>query len=253
MPARPLERRRCQVGVSVDADRTGQMTAREDIARMATGYPTDVGDQEIVRGTGGEGGKLSSQPAPLDEHAGQRHVGRIPAGSSTPTSSRAWIGPQPDGTVSSSGGVPAPRIVGLVDTPASRAGRVVASSTGETSTVTSYVPRLLLRHLADEPERRTWTVDGTVVFVDISGFTKLSERLAKHGKEGAEQVTEAIETCFTDLLAVAYANGGGLIKFGGDALLLLFQGEGQRRWPAVQRSGSRSPPPAPGSRRPPPR
>ena len=103
---------------------------------------------------------------------------------------------------------------------------MVASSTSETSTVTSYVPRLVLRHLADEPERRTWTVDGTVVFVDISGFTKLSERLAKHGKEGAEQVTEAIETCFTDLLAVAYANGGGLIKFGGDALLLLFQGEG---------------------------
>ena len=63
------------------------------------------------------------------------------------------------------------------------------------------------------------------MFVDISGFTKLSERLAKHGKEGAEQVTEAIETCFTDLLAVAYANGGGLIKFGGDALLLLFQGD----------------------------
>ena len=69
-------------------------------------------------------------------------------------------------------------------------------------------------------------MNGTVVFVDISGFTKLSERLAKHGKEGAEQVTEAIETCFTDLLAVAYSNGGGLIKFGGDALLLLFQGEG---------------------------
>ncbi len=131
-----------------------------------------------------------------------------------------------DETVSGSGGVPAPRIVGLVDTSASRAEPVVASSNGETSPVTSYVPRLLLRHLADDPERRAWTVDGTVVFVDISGFTKLSERLAKHGKEGAEQVTEAIETCFTDLLAVAYANGGGLIKFGGDALLLLFQGEG---------------------------
>jgi len=99
------------------------------------------------------------------------------------------------------------------------------SAAGERPAVTSYAPRLLLRHLAEDPERAAWTVDGTVVFVDISGFTKLSERLAKHGKEGAEQVTEAIETCFTDLLAVAYANGGGLIKFGGDALLLLFQGE----------------------------
>ena len=91
--------------------------------------------------------------------------------------------------------------------------------------VTHYVPRMLLRRLRDAPEERWWTVEGSVVFVDISGFTKLSERLAKHGKEGAEHVTEAIETCFTDLLGVAYANGGSLIKFGGDALLLLFSDE----------------------------
>lgn len=89
-----------------------------------------------------------------------------------------------------------------------------------------YVPRLLLQRLETAPEERWWTVDGSVVFVDISGFTKLSERLAKHGKEGAEQVTEAIEACFTGLLAVAYLDGGGLIKFGGDAQLLLFDGDG---------------------------
>ncbi len=87
-----------------------------------------------------------------------------------------------------------------------------------------YVPRLLLQRLAAAPDERWWAVDGSVVFVDISGFTKLSERLAKRGKEGAEQVTEAIEACFTSLLAVAYGDGGGLIKFGGDALLLLFDG-----------------------------
>ena len=107
----------------------------------------------------------------------------------------------------------------------SRRGRPSPDLNHRGAPATSYVPRLLLRQLAEDPERRTWTVDGTVVFVDISGFTKLSERLAKKGKEGAEQVTEAIEACFTDLLAVAYANGGGLIKFGGDALLLLFQGD----------------------------
>ena len=35
---------------------------------------------------------------------------------------------------------------------------------------------------------------GTVVFVDISGFTKLSEGLAKHGKVGAEELTATIGT-----------------------------------------------------------
>ena len=63
------------------------------------------------------------------------------------------------------------------------------------------------------------------MFADVSGFTKLSERLARLGAEGAERISEAIGTSFTSLLAVAYANGGGLLKFGGDALLLFFEGD----------------------------
>ena len=37
-----------------------------------------------------------------------------------------------------------------------------------------------------------WTEEGTAAFVDISGFTKLSEQLARKGREGAEQITEVI-------------------------------------------------------------
>ena len=65
-----------------------------------------------------------------------------------------------------------------------------------------------------------------MVFGDVSGFTKMSERLARHGKVGAEEVADAINTCFEQLLGVAYQCGGNLLKFGGDALLLLFSGEG---------------------------
>jgi class 3 adenylate cyclase/tetratricopeptide (TPR) repeat protein len=63
------------------------------------------------------------------------------------------------------------------------------------------------------------------VFADISGFTKLSERLAARGRVGAEELTDAISRCFEELLAVAYDNGASLLKFGGDATLLLFTGE----------------------------
>jgi class 3 adenylate cyclase len=88
-----------------------------------------------------------------------------------------------------------------------------------------YVPRAMLELLANAPEQRVRQVDGTCVFVDVSGFTKLSERLARRGgREGAEQLTDAIGACFERLLAVAYDKGGGLLKFGGDALLLLFDG-----------------------------
>jgi class 3 adenylate cyclase/tetratricopeptide (TPR) repeat protein len=89
-----------------------------------------------------------------------------------------------------------------------------------------YVPRLLIRQLSERADEPAWAQDGSMVFVDISGFTALSEKLAKIGKEGAEELTDAIGSCFAALLSVAYANGGGLLKFGGDALLLWFTGEG---------------------------
>jgi class 3 adenylate cyclase/tetratricopeptide (TPR) repeat protein len=79
-----------------------------------------------------------------------------------------------------------------------------------------------------------------MVFGDVSGFTKMSERLARHGKVGAEEVADAINTCFEQLLAVAYQCGGNLLKFGGDALLLLFTGEDHATRAAHAAVGMRS-------------
>jgi class 3 adenylate cyclase/tetratricopeptide (TPR) repeat protein len=100
---------------------------------------------------------------------------------------------------------------------------IVQESTG---VLDRYVPRVLLRRLLSDTREPVVTHDGTLVFVDVSGFTKLSERLARSGKEGAERLVDVINTCFSALLADAYANGGSLLKFGGDALLLWFEGEG---------------------------
>ena len=38
-----------------------------------------------------------------------------------------------------------------------------------------YVPRALLRHLAETPDARVQAVDGTLVFADISGLSAPSE------------------------------------------------------------------------------
>ena len=88
-----------------------------------------------------------------------------------------------------------------------------------------YVPRVLLRRLVTAPETPVLTLDGTVVFIDISGFTRLSERLARTGREGAEHLADTIGSCLSELLATAYVNGGSLLKFGGDALLIWFDGD----------------------------
>jgi class 3 adenylate cyclase/tetratricopeptide (TPR) repeat protein len=89
-----------------------------------------------------------------------------------------------------------------------------------------YAPRLLIRWLAEQPHLSFRNLDGSMLFVDISGFTKMSERLARHGKVGAEEVTDVLGAVFTRLLAVAYGEDGSLLKFGGDALLLWFSGDG---------------------------
>ena len=89
-----------------------------------------------------------------------------------------------------------------------------------------YVPRILQQHLATDASRSCWTTEGTAVFVDISGFTQLSEQLSRKGREGAEEITDLIGGSFDSVLEAAYENGGSLLKFGGDALLLWFAGEG---------------------------
>ncbi|MDX6234502.1 MAG: hypothetical protein QOH68_3610, partial [Nocardioidaceae bacterium] len=52
------------------------------------------------------------------------------------------------------------------------------------SALLPYLPRLLVQWLAEDPDATFRELDGTVVFVDISGFTKLSEKLAKSGRMG---------------------------------------------------------------------
>jgi class 3 adenylate cyclase/tetratricopeptide (TPR) repeat protein len=89
-----------------------------------------------------------------------------------------------------------------------------------------FVPRITVEWLQDTPELRWLERDGTISFVDISGFTAMSERLSNIGRAGAEEVTDVMNATFSALLDVAYAEGGGLLKFGGDALLLLYDGDG---------------------------
>jgi len=102
---------------------------------------------------------------------------------------------------------------------------LVTESTSTPVDLTPYVPRVVVDWLRTSHEAKRRELEGTLAFVDISGFTAMSERLAQKGKLGAEEVTDVMNLTFSRLLDVAYAVGGGLLKFGGDALLLFFTGE----------------------------
>ncbi|NIR35506.1 MAG: adenylate/guanylate cyclase domain-containing protein, partial [Actinobacteria bacterium] len=94
--------------------------------------------------------------------------------------------------------------------------------TPELGMASPYVPHLLLRW--DEGGPRHRQVDGSLVSADISGFTALSERLAAYGREGAEELTVLLNRCFGPMIEIVEARGGDVLKFGGDALLILFTG-----------------------------
>jgi class 3 adenylate cyclase/tetratricopeptide (TPR) repeat protein len=96
----------------------------------------------------------------------------------------------------------------------------------EPGILSSYVPALVTRRLAGrrgallEPEGDQLVV--AALFADISGFTALTERLARTGPSGVEQLTELLNGCFGDLVGLVLDHGGDVVKFAGDALLALW-------------------------------
>ncbi len=97
------------------------------------------------------------------------------------------------------------------------------------SEAVTYLPASLVRAVAAHPGRELpWCVEvySTVVMADLSGFTALSERLARAGDEGAERLTAIINSFFARMLETAGRYGGDTLTFGGDAILLLFDGPG---------------------------
>jgi class 3 adenylate cyclase len=92
------------------------------------------------------------------------------------------------------------------------------------SVSTHLPPQLLDDLLADSSPGKAGGsfIYGTLLFADISGFTAMSERLSRSGREGAEEITSIINRYFTSMLAILRDHKGELITFGGDALLGFF-------------------------------
>ena len=91
----------------------------------------------------------------------------------------------------------------------------------------SDVHRTWLAHAGSGARQREQ--DGSLLFLDITGFTPLTERLAKRGKGGVEQLVDTLNGVVAPLVDTAAALGGDTLKFGGDALLLLFTGDEHER------------------------
>src|SRR5262245_18184069 len=108
----------------------------------------------------------------------------------------------------------------------SRETRHASSSLGS---LAPYVPSLIARHFADSvfPPTEPISKDfpAAVLIADLSGFTPLTEALARRGDRGAEVVQEILDSCFNKLIELVADQGGEVVNFAGDATIAV--------WPAT--------------------
>src|SRR5271166_3264473 len=96
-------------------------------------------------------------------------------------------------------------------------------------TLISYVPWRLLRRFASgggavaEPGFEVFC--GPVLFADISGFTDLTEQLARKGAGGTEELTSILNSYFSRLLELVSDHGGDTLKMAGDGLVVAWEAE----------------------------
>jgi class 3 adenylate cyclase/tetratricopeptide (TPR) repeat protein len=88
--------------------------------------------------------------------------------------------------------------------------------------LSTYLPRSLILSRPTPGVPRSEFIEGTVLFLDVTGFTPLAERLRALGEEGAERLNRMISDLFTALLDPLSRFGGELLIFAGDAVQAYF-------------------------------
>lgn len=90
-----------------------------------------------------------------------------------------------------------------------------------------YVPDLILYGSESDPTAprgaRCERLQAAVLFADIAGFTALTERLAKLGPSGAEQVATLLNGYFERFIDFVREHGGDVLKLAGDSALVAWR------------------------------
>ena len=78
-------------------------------------------------------------------------------------------------------------------------------------------------------DKKSGSVDASVMFVDISGFTNMTRQLMSQGSDGAETLSVFMNTIFNPLIEAVYNLNGFILNFAGDAFTAVFKGDNGRR------------------------
>ena len=90
----------------------------------------------------------------------------------------------------------------------------------------NFFPKIVLRFLKTEKDlEKIYVLYGGCLFADISGFTQLSEKFARFGREGTEVLTKIINNFFEKLYIEIKKYNGDIIRFAGDAITTFYEGK----------------------------
>lgn len=97
---------------------------------------------------------------------------------------------------------------------------IFVATEGTVAMVSRQVPQFILeKHSAGKFSGR---LNCSSLFVDISGFSTLTEKLSRHGQQGNEILAGVIRSYFDPLLNTVETMGGFVANFAGDAFTVLF-------------------------------
>ncbi|GBG28547.1 cAMP-specific 3',5'-cyclic phosphodiesterase [Hondaea fermentalgiana] len=68
-------------------------------------------------------------------------------------------------------------------------------------------------------------LETVAIFLDVSGFTKLTERLSEEGSVGSEKLGFFLNRYFERINKLLSKGGGDILKFAGDAMIIFWQAE----------------------------
>lgn len=83
----------------------------------------------------------------------------------------------------------------------------------------------LIPHFIDEQYRAgnfRGELHAYTMFIDLSGFTALTETLMKHGSEGAEALSRILNDLFAPMVHHVYQRGGFVTYYAGDSFIAVF-------------------------------
>ena len=109
-------------------------------------------------------------------------------------------------------------------------------------TLAAYIPPNISRAVLSDPSpappdaAKFERFPAAVLFVDVSGFTPLTEALAQRGSEGPEELTRLLNGYFSRMIDLLEAQGGEIVKFSGDAMTAVFPAIGDSLSVAVRRA-----------------